>query len=529
MGACNAYNHLVMRFDELLNGCEIVRKAGPNAEGGPAIAGVEYDSRRAGRGSLFLAMMGGTTDGNRYIGRAVSQGAAAVVTDSGAAFVDTAQKYPEIAVAEVPAGGGRRAMAVLAANFFRHPERQMKLTGVTGTNGKTTTAFLLDAMLTTPASKLAGGPGDTTGRRTVLVGTIENHVAGAVRPAPHTTPESRDLLALFREGADAGATEAVMEVSSHALDQGRVYSLPYDVAIFTNLTQDHLDYHGTMENYFAAKRTLFDGGLGTPPRIAVVNVDDAWGVKMADAARAAGAQVFRYGLANSEFRAEGAQMAASGMTFRLVTPHGSAEMRTRLTGRVNLYNLLAASGAALARGLTLEQVAEGAASLACVPGRFQTVDAGQPFTVVVDYAHTDDALRNLTTLAREFAGRDHRVITLFGCGGDRDRAKRPKMGRAAGEGSDFVVLTSDNPRSEDPEAIMADALPGLLETGTQFVAEPDRERAIRLAVEAAHPGDIVLLAGKGHEKEQVLRDRTIPFDDAAIAAEVLKNVAGVRA
>lgn len=501
-----------MRFDEVLNGCEVVRRAGLNTE----IAGVEYDSRRVERGSLFLAVQGGTTDGNRYIGKAVEQGASAIVTDSAAAFVNTAHKLPEIAIAEVPAGGGRRAMAVLAGNFFRHPERQMALSGVTGTNGKTTTAFLLDAML------------NSAGRKTVLVGTIENHVAGAVHPAPHTTPESRDLLALFREGVDAGATDAVMEVSSHALDQGRAYSLPFDVAIFTNLTQDHLDYHGTMENYFAAKRTLFDGGLGAPPRVAVINVDDPWGLKMAEAARGAGAQVFSYGLAAADFHAEDAQMTASGMTFRLVTPHGTAEMRTRLTGRVNLYNLLAASGAALARALTLDQVVNGAASLACVPGRFQTVDAGQPFTVVVDYAHTDDALRNLTTLAREFVGRDHRVITLFGCGGDRDRAKRPRMGRAAGEGSDFVVLTSDNPRREDPEAIMADALPGLLATGTKFVAEADRARAICLAVEAAKPGDIVLLAGKGHEKEQVLRDRTIPFDDATIAAEALKSLSGVR-
>lgn len=502
-----------MRFDEALNGCEIVRRAGANAE----IAGVEYDSRRVGHGSLFLAMLGGTTDGNRYIGKAIEQGAAAVVTDSAAAFADTARKFPELAVAEIPAGGGRRAMAALAANFFRHPEQQLALSGVTGTNGKTTTAFLLEAML------------NSIGRKTVLVGTIENHVAGALRPAPHTTPESRDLLALFREGADAGATEAVMEVSSHALDQGRVHSLPYDVAIFTNLTQDHLDYHGTMENYFAAKRMLFDGGVGAPPRVAVVNADDPWGPTMADAARAAGARVFTYGLADGEFRAEEARMTASGMSFRLVTPQGAMEMRTRLTGRVNLYNLLAASGAALARGLTLEQVAAGAASLACVPGRFQTIDAGQPFTVVVDYAHTDDALRNLTALAREFVGHSHRVITLFGCGGDRDRAKRPKMGRAAGEGSDFVVLTSDNPRSEDPEAIMADALPGLLATGTSYVMEPDRAHAIRLAMEAAQPGDIVLLAGKGHEKEQVLRDRTIPFDDALIATEALKNLAGVRA
>jgi UDP-N-acetylmuramoyl-L-alanyl-D-glutamate--2,6-diaminopimelate ligase len=527
-----AYNQLDMRFEELLSGAEVVRRAGPNAEDGPVIRGVEYDSRRVAPGSLFLAMQGETTDGNRYIGKAIESGATAVVTDSAAAFADTAKRYGDVEVAEVPAGGGRHAMAAISANFFGHPETQLTLTGVTGTNGKTTTAFLLDAML------------NAVGRKTVLVGTIENHVAGAVRPAPHTTPESRDLMALLREGFDAGATEAVMEVSSHALAQGRVFGMPYDVAIFTNLTQDHLDYHGTMENYFAAKRGLFDGELGAPPRVAVINIDDRHGVELAAIARQAGVQVHSYGLSAGDFRAEDAQMGASGTSFRLVAPAGEIEVRTRLTGKVNLYNLLAAAGAASARGLSLEQIAQGAASLAYVPGRFQTVDAGQPFTVVVDYAHTDDALRNLTALAREFvshpstqhqragdpgvAGKG-RVITLFGCGGDRDRAKRPKMGRVAGEGSDFVVLTSDNPRSEDPEAIMQDALPGLLATGTKFVAEPDRARAIRIAMEAARPGDIVLIAGKGHEKEQVLRNGAIPFDDADVAAAAIRDLAGVRA
>jgi len=506
-----------MRFEELLSGAVVVRRAGPNAGDGPVIRGVEYDSRKVQAGSLFLAMQGGTTDGNRYISKAIEQGAVAVVTDSAGAFGDTARRFPEIAVAEVPAGSGRRAMAVVAANFFGRPEKQLKLSGVTGTNGKTTTAFLLDAML------------NAVRRKTVLVGTIENHVAGAVRPAPHTTPESRDLLELLREGVDGGATEAVMEVSSHALAQGRVYGLPFDVAMFTNLTQDHLDYHGTMENYFAAKRALFDGELGAPPRVAVVNIDDSYGAVLAVIARERGAEVFSYGLRAGDFVGEHAEMGASGMSFRLVAPTGAVEVRTRLTGRVNLYNLLAAAGAAYARGLSLEEIAEGAAALAFVPGRFQTVDAGQPFAVVVDYAHTDDALRNLTALGREFVDKRGRVITLFGCGGDRDKAKRPKMGRAAGEGSDFVVLTSDNPRSEDPEAIMQDALPGLLATGTKFVVEPDRARAIRLAMEEAQPGDIVLLAGKGHEKEQVLRDKTIPFDDAEVAAAAIRDLVGTRA
>jgi UDP-N-acetylmuramoyl-L-alanyl-D-glutamate--2,6-diaminopimelate ligase len=506
-----------MRFEELLSGAEVVRRAGPSANAGPMVRGVEYDSRRVGPGSLFLAMQGETTDGNRYISKAIEQGAAAIVTDSTATFTETAKHFGEVALAEIPAGGGRRAMSVVAANFFGHPERKLAMSGVTGTNGKTTTAFLLDAML------------NSAGRKTVLIGTIENHVAGAVRPAPHTTPESRDLLALLRDGVDAGATEAVMEVSSHALAQGRVYGLPYDVAIFTNLTQDHLDYHGTMENYFKAKQALFDGELGAPPRVAVINTDDARGTELAEVAQRAGAQVFAYGLNAGDFRAEDVEMSASGLKFRLVAPAGAVEISTKLSGKVNLYNLLAAAGAAQARGLSLKEIAVGAASLAHVPGRFQTVDAGQPFTVVVDYAHTDDALRNLTALAREFVGNKGRVITVFGCGGDRDRAKRPKMGRAAGEGSDFVVLTSDNPRSEDPDAIIGDALPGLLATGTKFVEEPDRVRGIRLAIEAARPGDIILIAGKGHEKEQILRTGTIPFDDAEVAAAAIQDGFGTRA
>ena len=327
-----------MRFEELLSGAEVVRRAGPGAEDGPVVRGVEYDSRRVGPASLFLAMQGETTDGNHYIAKAIEQGATAIVTDSAAVFTETAKRFGDVAIAEIPAGGGRRAMAVVSANFFGHPERQLALSGVTGTNGKTTTAFLLDAML------------NSVGRKTVLIGTIENHVAGAVRRAPHTTPESRDLLALLREGVDAGATEAVMEVSSHALAQGRVYGLPYDVAIFTNLTQDHLDYHGTMERYFAAKQVLFNGELGAPPRVAIINKDDARGAELVEIARRAGAQVFSYGLSAGDFRAEDAKVGASGMKFRLIAPAGAAEVRTKLSGKVNLYNLLAAAGAASARG-----------------------------------------------------------------------------------------------------------------------------------------------------------------------------------
>ena len=476
------------------------------------VTSVEYDSRRVAPGSLFVAMQGGTTDGNRYIGRAIENGAAAVVTDSAMTFQDAAGKYSDVALAEV--AHGRSALAAISANFYRHPEKKLALSGITGTNGKTTTAFLLDAMLNSAA------------RKTVLIGTIEYHVAGAVVESPHTTPESRDLLELFAKGVTAGATEAVMEVSSHALVQGRVWSLPFDVAIFTNLTRDHLDYHGTMEAYFAAKAMLFDGSNGAVPRISVINIDDPYGAKLAIKAREAGSEVFSYGFDGGDFHADNVCMSASAMEFKLIAPTGSVAIQTRLTGKVNVYNLLAASAAAHARGMTLDDIAAGAASLACVPGRFQTVDAGQPFTVVVDYAHTDDALRNLIALAREFVKPGNgRVITLFGCGGDRDRTKRPLMGRAAGEGSDFVVLTSDNPRGEKPEEILRDVLPGLEATRVEFVTEVDRAKAIQLAVEEARLGDIVLIAGKGHEKTQTLRDRVIPFDDVEVAGQAIRALA----
>nr|WP_114210665.1 UDP-N-acetylmuramoyl-L-alanyl-D-glutamate--2,6-diaminopimelate ligase [Acidisarcina polymorpha] len=493
-----------MKLSQLLAGVSFVRRKASD----PEVGGVEYDSRRVLPGSLFVAMHGGSTDGNRYISLAAKQGAVAVVTDSTAAFDDAARNLPQLALIEVT--HGRKALAGLASNFFAHPQDQLGLSGVTGTNGKTTTAFLLDAMLNHVA------------RKTVLVGTIEYHVAGRIRPSPHTTPESRDLFELFREGVTKGATEAVMEVSSHALEQGRVWGLKYDVAIFTNLTRDHLDFHGTMEKYRAAKQSLFDGRNGTPPRVAVINLDDESGREIARAAAMAGVEIYGYGLNSGTFRAGNVQMTAQGMRFTLRTPLGEASISTRLTGKVNVYNLLAASAAAIARGLSLNEVVAGAAVLDHVPGRFQTVDAQQPFAVVVDYAHTDDALKNLIALARELvATHDGRVITLFGCGGDRDRTKRSEMGRVAGKGSDLVVLTSDNPRSEDPLAIISDVLEGLEPTCTGFQVEPDRGAAIAAAIQAARSGDIVLLAGKGHEKMQVLKDRTIPFDDVQVAQRAL--------
>ena len=496
-------------WNEALRDAEILRRIDRDV----AVSGVEYDSRRVGPGSLFVAMRGETTDGNRYVEQAVARGAVAVVTDSAAAYDATANGPLDVAVAEVP--HGRRALATIAANVFGHPERKIRLSGVTGTNGKTTTAYLLEQLLR------------AAGRSTVLVGTIEYRVAGEVRPAPHTTPESRDLLALLAEGVERGVTEGVMEVSSHALEQGRVWGIPYDVAIFTNLTQDHLDYHGTMEGYFAAKRKLFDGSQAAAPRVAVLNAEDDTQAALAETAQAARSEIVSYGIDRGDLRAGDIVMRPNGMRFTLVSKQGEAPIEVALTGRVNVLNLLAASAAAMARGLSLEQIAEAAPKLHAVPGRFEAVDAGQPFTVVVDYAHTDDALRNVLALARDLVmPRQGRVLTVFGCGGDRDRTKRPRMGRAAAEASEIVVVTSDNPRSEDPRGIIDEILPGTAGLPATVEVEPDRAKAIALAMTKAHPNDIVVIAGKGHEKTQTIGRQVLPFDDVEVAREALAWLKG---
>jgi UDP-N-acetylmuramoyl-L-alanyl-D-glutamate--2,6-diaminopimelate ligase len=330
------------------------------------------------------------------------------------------------------------------------------------------------------------------------------------------------LFELMAEGAGRGATELVTEVSSHGLDQGRAMGLSFDVAVFTNLTRDHLDYHGTMEKYFAAKRLLFDGTVYSAPRVAVLNAHDAHTKQLAAAARRANAEIRTYGIGEGDWRAASYKLTPSGAELELVTPAGAAKVSSRLAGEVNILNLLAALAATHARGVPFGDLVEFVPRLKPVPGRFQSVDAGQPFTVIVDYAHTDDALLNLTALARQMTAQSGgRVITLFGCGGDRDRTKRPKMGQAAGKGSDFVVATSDNPRSEKPEAILDEIEPALKASGVRYTIAPDRACAIRLALGDAKPGDVVLLAGKGHEKEQILADRTIHFDDVEIALSVL--------
>src|ERR1700733_9026765 len=471
-----------MTFQQLLQGAEVLTQCG-----NPGVAGVEYCWGRVKPRSVLGAMKGEASDGNRFIEQAIAAGAVAIVTDSAA-------ETPRPGVAWAQVLHGRRALARLSANFYKRPAERIANVGITGTNGKSTTAFLIESIL--PAA----------GRRAALVGTIEYHVAGKILPAPHTTPEALELNRLLAEGLSAGVTDAVMEVSSHALEQERVFGIPFDAAVFTNLTRDHLDYHATMENYFRAKQILFEGCGTEQPRATVLNIDDEYGRQLLKICQKKSAVVFSYGLAAGDFHAEAVEITPHGTRFEMVTPSGTLAMWSPLIGKVNVYNALAAAAAGYARDCSAEAIAKGIFDLARVPGRFEPVDCGQPFTVVVDYAHTDDALRNLTALAREFV----------------DRAKRPLMGEAAGAGSHFVVLTSDNPRSEDPIAIMNDALVGLQKSGAKYSLEPDRGKAIALALRRAAPGDIVLLAGKGHEKVQVTREGAIPFDDVEVARENLK-------
>ena len=497
----------MMDFRQLAAAVQTEKHSRANAP----IEAIEYDSRKVLPGTLFIAMKGGTADGNRFIEQSLANGAAAIVTDTEAFYASTKAGHPKLPITLVK--HGRHALAELCEAFYEHPDEKMGLTGITGTNGKTTTAFLLEQLLRAQQKK------------TILIGTIEYRIGDRIFPSPHTTPESRDLLALLAEGVAEGVSEAVMEVSSHALDQGRVWQLAFDTAIFTNLTQDHLDYHGTLGEYLRAKQRLFDGTCSQVPKFAVINLDDEAGASLAGVAKEAGSQVFSYGIHEGDFRATGIRMSASGTHFSMQTPFGNTPITSRLVGRINVYNLLAASAAAASRDLSLADIASAAESLQAPPGRFQPIDAGQDFAVIVDYAHTSDALTNVTALARELV-HEHRgrVITVFGCGGDRDRTKRPLMGHAAGEGSDVVVVTSDNPRSEDPDKIIADILPGLADTIAKIHVEPDRARAIQIAIDEARAGDLVLIAGKGHEKTQTIGSAMLPFDDADQARNTLAGL-----
>jgi UDP-N-acetylmuramoyl-L-alanyl-D-glutamate--2,6-diaminopimelate ligase len=487
-----------MTLGELLSGAQLRRPLTPELAA-LDVLGLEYDSRRVEKGFVFFAFAGSRVDGREYAQQALDRGALAVVSELPR---PEGFKAPWIEVEH-----GRKALASAARAFYQYPDQRVAFTGITGTNGKTTTSYLVESVLR------------TAGYVTGLIGTIEYRLAGESLPSVNTTPESLDVARFASELASRGGTHLISEVSSHALALGRTYGFQFHTAIFTNLTRDHLDFHRTMEAYGEAKRLLFAPTEGPSPKWAVLNADDPASELMAPPATAT---TITYGQsAGAALRASNIETGFEGVTFELQWEGARVAIHSPLLGAINVSNILAAAGAGISYGVPLEAIASGIASCRAVPGRFERVDQGQGFLVAVDYAHTDDALRNAIRAARALTR--GRVITVFGCGGDRDRSKRPLMGMAAAELSDYVVLTSDNPRSEDPLAIMNDVMVGLRRFDTPHAAEPDRAKAIRLAIGRAEPGDVVLLAGKGHETYQILKDRTIHFDDRETAREVLTS------
>jgi len=473
----------------------------PAEAGGLDIRQVACDSRKVQPRALFFALHGAKADGNTFIRDAVSRGAVAIASE------DAPPVAMPSSVAWIRVAHARKALAVTAANFFGHPGKALQLVAVTGTNGKTTTTSLVDSII------------KACGAKTGLFGTIGYHTPLGDYPAPNTTPESVDLQGFLGEIRDAGGSYGVLEASSHSLAMDRLWGCHFAAAVFTNLTREHMDYHKTFEDYFAAKLRLFEGTGAGAPDAAVLNTDDEYGKRLASLAK----NPVTYGLnSGAQLTTKKFHLTFSGLSFAAQTPNGKIDIESPLVGRINVYNILAAIGATQALGLSNEVIAAGIRNLKNVSGRFQPIAMGQPFLVVVDYAHTDDALENLIRTARELNPKG-RIITLFGCGGLKDRTKRPVMGEVAGRLSDLTILSNDNPKSEDPLKIISDIVVGLQKTHGKYMIEPDREKAIGLAIDEARAGDILLLAGKGHENYQILADRTLEFDDREVARRALRE------
>jgi len=480
----------------------VTPSAGVGAGADP-ITAIAYDSRRVIPGSVFVALKGLKADANAFADQAAGRGARAIVSES--------DRPGAVTVPWIVVRDARLALALLADRFFNHPSRRMPVTGVTGTNGKTTTAYLLSSIL------------DAAGLRAGMLGTVAYRIAGEDREASRTTPEAPDVQQLLNDMLERGSRSAVMEVSSHALSLKRVDGMRFAAGVFTNLTRDHLDFHEDMEAYFAAKRRLFqmlpDGAPG------VINLDDPRGASLVEIC----SRPITYAInAAADVTPGPIEMTLAGLRFDIRTPKGVVQLKSKLVGRPNVYNILAATAAAIALDIPIEAIARGVAALPGVPGRFEVVSSEKDdVTVVVDYAHTDDALRNLLETARPLTR--HRLVTVFGCGGDRDRSKRPLMGMVAARLSDVAVITSDNPRSEDPKRIIEEIERGI-PAGTQassrapmVVSVVDRAEAIDRAIAIATRGDVVLIAGKGHEKYQQIGDRVLPFDDGEVARTALKR------
>ncbi len=467
----------------------------PPAAGEIEIASLAYDTRAVGPGTLFFCVVGFTRDAHEFASEAIARGAVALVVE----------RPLNLGVPEIRVPSARAAMAPAAARFYGDPTAELQTVGVTGTNGKTTTAFLVRALL------------EAGGRQTGLLGTVKSVIGGQEREVIRTTPEAIDLQRTFREMVDTGDVACAMEVSSHALELHRADSIHFAAAIFTNLTQDHLDFHGTMDEYFNAKRRLF---TDADTRTAIVNLDDPYGARLA----AELDDAITFGLENptAVYRAIDVQTSIAGSRFTARTPDGEIELSSPLRGRFNVYNVLGAFASARALGVPAVAAAGAIAMAGQVPGRFQTVDEGQPFAVVVDYAHTPDSLENVLKAARPLTtGRLH---VVFGAGGDRDRGKRPLMGEIARRLADRIIVTSDNPRSEDPEAIIEEVLAGIPDAD-QVEHDADRRAAIATAIAAAEPGDVVVIAGKGHEQGQEFKaGLKLAFDDVTVAREILRGV-----
>ncbi len=499
-----------MTLRQLLEETDVLGVTGPlDIE----IRGIAYDSRRVRRGDLFFALPGARADGGAFVDQALAAGAAAVVV--GRAGAARSAPAPVIEVEEP-----RRTLALASARWYGHPSRGLAVVGATGTNGKTTTTWMLESIFR------------AAGRTAGVIGTTGYRLGQETRPAPFTTPEAPELEGLLREMLDRGVKSVAMEVSSHALVQRRAYGVEFDAVVFTNLTQDHLDFHGTMDAYLDAKLMLFDGrnGASSKPTIAVVNADDPAAERVIEAAKRGGRTVLRFGLGDRDrgeqldVRVGRVSAVPGGLSLVVVaTPPGAGAGRDRehaftlpMLGRYNASNAAAAYAAALALGIDEKAIVRGLESMPGVPGRLERVSAGQPFDVVVDYAHTPDALARALAACREHTR--GRVLLVFGCGGERDRGKRPLMGRIAGEASDRAWITNDNPRGEDPAAIAAEIGAG---SARPLPVILDRRAAIAAALAESGAGDIVLIAGKGHENTQTIGERVLPFDDRAVAAELL--------
>ncbi|WP_199425997.1 UDP-N-acetylmuramoyl-L-alanyl-D-glutamate--2,6-diaminopimelate ligase [Thermaerobacillus caldiproteolyticus] len=465
----------------------------------PTITSIEMDSRQVKQGSLFICVRGFTVDGHDFAKQAVENGAVAVI----------AERQVDVNVPVVIVRDSRRAMAVLADAFYGQPTHRLHLIGVTGTNGKTTTTHIIEHIFRKAKKK------------TGLIGTVHMKIGDKTYNVQNTTPESLILQKTFKQMVDENVDVAIMEVSSHALHMGRVHGCDYDVAVFTNLTQDHLDYHRTMDEYRQAKGLLF-AQLGNRfdhrrPKFAVLNQDDPASEQYK---HMTAATLITYGIEKeSDIMAKRIDMTPSGMAFDLVTPYETVRVKTKLVGRFNVYNLLAAVAACLVSDVSLSTIVESIEEISGVPGRLETVDEGQDFAVIVDYAHTPDSLENVLKTIRQFA--QHRVYVIVGCGGDRDRTKRPLMAQIATQYADVAIFTSDNPRSERPEDILKDMEDGV--KGAEYVTIVDRKEAIRYAVEQAKEGDIILIAGKGHETYQIIGDEVIEFDDRLVARQAIKE------